>query len=271
MTKIYKSAFWILAAFACMVLLALEPQAAEYKAGPGDHYDSAGNIVSLDGTVLVNADGTVVETAAESNTGYTVLGNGTGGSSETPTTIIGWTGGGSAGSSTIGTVPETTAAQSTGTTAAKDAGTAASTSQNTAVTQSAVADNNVVSGSGQDAVYSFEGKKYKKSSLYGRQRLTGYSAGETGSDMTYSGKQAQPKHTVAAASDIPIGSIIIVEGASGPYASRYNGVYVVEDRGGEALESGRLIDIYFNSVAEAYAVTDAGWNYADIYIAEAIQ
>ncbi len=256
MIRIYRSAFLILAAFACLALPPLESSAAEYKAGPGDHYDAAGNIVALDGTVLVNADGTATETSTESTTGYTVIGNGTGGSSETPTAIIGWSGSSntaSNGSSTISTAPQTTA-QSSGNTQAV-----------------AVADNNIVSGSGQDAVYTFEGKQYKKASLYGRQKLTGYSAGETGSSMTYSGKQAQPKHTVAAPSDIPIGTVIIVEGATGPYASRYNGAYVVEDRGGEALESDRIIDIYFNSVAEAYAVTDAGWNYADIYIAVAVQ
>ncbi len=129
--------------------------------------------------------------------------------------------------------------------------------------------NNIVTGSGADAVYSFDGKKYTKTSLYGTRKLTGYSAEETGTAKTCSGKAAQALHTVAAPSDIPIGTVIIVEGKSGPYPSKYNGVYVVEDRGGSIIESQGLIDIFFNSTAEAYAVTDAGWNYADVYIAKA--
>ncbi len=80
-----------------------------------------------------------------------------------------------------------------------------------------------------------------------------------------------PRHTAAAPSDIPLGTVIIVEGVSGPRASLYNGVYVVEDRGGAKLEAERMIDIFFGSAAEADAVTAAGWNNADIYIAEAVK
>lgn len=121
------------------------------------------------------------------------------------------------------------------------------------------------------AVYTFEGKKYKAGDLYGVRRLTGYSPMENGSAMTYSGKQARAKHTVAAASDLPIGTVIILKGTSGPYSSDYNGLYVVEDRGGAMIEQDKMIDIFFDTYAEAARTTDAGWNYAEVWIAEPVE
>lgn len=254
--------------FSIAGLLAMNAEAAEYIMGPGDSYDAEGNIVSLDGTIVVRADGTIVEDAFKKDLPYTFIGNGTGASTDIPREIIAGTDTAAAASSTAGKVINEAAALSA---AAKR--NTVSTVQQTASTATAAGSisNNNVTGSGADAVYSFEGKKYRKSSLYGTQRLTGYSAEDVGTAQTYSGKTAAAYHTVAAPSNIPIGTVIMVEGKSGPYASRYNGVYVVEDRGGYTLESQGLIDIFCNTAAESDAITSAGWNYADIYIAEAVQ
>lgn len=241
--------------------------AAEYKLGPGDSYDAEGNIVALDGTIVVRADGTVVEDAFKSGSGYTVLGNGSGETNGVPREIIAGVDTGTAAGNTALKVANELASKA-GTTGNEAQSTAAGAQGTSA---GSISNNNIVTGSGADAVYSFEGKKYKKGTLYGTQKLTGYSADETGTAATYSGKTARVCHTVAAPSNIPIGTVIIVEGKSGPYASRYNGVYVVEDRGGYTLESQGLIDIFCASQAESSAVTAAGWNFADIYIAEAVQ
>ncbi len=251
-TGLFKTAILLAAAFFVALFYGnVDAEAAEYKLGPGDSYDAEGNIVALDGTIVVKADGTVVEDAFKSDSGYTVLGNGSGETNTTPREIIaGKDTGIAAGTAANGLAASGNATQGTGTGSIS---------------------NNIVTGSGANAVYSFEGKKYKKGTLYGTRQLTGYSAEEFGTSATYSGKTAKICHTVAAPSDIPLGTVIIVEGKSGPYASKYNGVYVVEDRGGDVLESQGFIDIFCASQAESSAVTAAGWNYADIYIAEAVQ
>ena len=122
-----------------------------------------------------------------------------------------------------------------------------------------------------NTIYTFEGKQYKAGASYGVHRLTGYSPVENGSAMTYSGRQARAKHTVAAASDLPIGTVIILKGTSGPYSSDYDGLYVVEDRGGAMIEQEKMIDIFFDTYAEAARTTDAGWNYAEVWIAEPVE
>ncbi len=304
MVKIYRTAVTVLASLVCLMVLSIRPQAAEYKLGPGDHYDEAGNVVALNGSIIVRADGTAVSDMASESKSYTVLGNGTGGSSEIPAAqIIAGAAGtksgsteaaaNASGSSTeaatataitataataqaaaTGNASENTAKTKTNSNTATAAGTGSIDTRSAAQTAKAAeisVPNYTVSGSGADAVYTFEGKKYRKSSLYGTQRLTGYAAEETGTSSTVSGKAAMPRHTAAAPSDIPLGTVIIVEGVSGPRASLYNGVYVVEDRGGAKLEAERMIDIFFGSAAEADAVTAAGWNNADIYIAEAVK
>lgn len=250
MIKIYKTLLWVLAASACIVILSIRPQAAEYKMGPGDHYLADGSIASLDGTTLVDADGNAVSNSAKSgNTGYTVIGNGSGSSEENAVSEI--INGVSDGKISRGPIVVNTAKQD------KD------TVQTAANSDDSVSDDGTV--------YSFEGKKYRKSALYGTRRLTGYAEDEGGTAMTVSGRIAKAKHTAAVPSDIPLGSVIIVEGSNGPHASRYNGVYVVEDRGGAVLESEGLIDLFFDSVPEAEEVTAGGWNYAKIWIAEAVQ
>ena len=252
MIKIYKTLLWVLAASACIVILSIRPQAAEYKLGPGDRLNADGSIVSLNGTLIVNADGTKVKDPFGTDNGsYTVIGNGSGRSGQDAVSEILNDVNAADASESFVTVDDTdTAGQSA---------------------SEAESDGSTASLSSADGTYSFEGTKYKKSSLYGKRRLTGYAESESGTAMTVSGKKAKPAHTAAAPSDIPLGSVIIVEGAEGPYASRYNGVYVVEDRGGAVLEAQGLIDLFFASDAEASAVTAGGWNYANIWIAEAVQ
>ena len=52
---------WGAAAVLCIIALSVQTQAAQFSMGPGDHYDAQGNIVALDGTLLVTADGTIAE------------------------------------------------------------------------------------------------------------------------------------------------------------------------------------------------------------------
>ena len=125
-----------------------------------------------------------------------------------------------------------------------------------------------VSTVNDSTVYTFEGKNYKLGASYGVHKLSGYSAEETGSAATASGKTAMAGHTIACASDLPLGTVIFLKGSSGPYSSDYDGFYVVEDRGGVYIESEGWLDIYFDTLAEAAHVTDAGWNYAEAWIAE---
>ena len=141
------------------------------------------------------------------------------------------------------------------------------------VTRTAVAQipapirNYQITGSGEDAVYTFEGVQYQKGASWGCHKLSGYT--EVGvAAKTSSGKIVKAHHTAAASSDLPLGTVIIVEGAEGPNASDYNGLYVVEDRGGYYLEQEGWLDLYFDTAEEADYVTHAGWNTANVWIAE---
>lgn len=214
---------WGAAALACIIALSVQTQAAQFNMGPGDHYDAEGNIVALDGTLLVRADGTIVENKYTEN------------------------------------VINAEAAKH---------GDGISTG---AGTRSAGSLNYTVSEKDGEKIYLFEGKTYTRASLYGSCRLTGYSEEECGTAMTFSGKMAAERHTVAASRGLPIGAVIIIEGTDGPNASDYNGMYVVEDRGGDKIENEDLIDIFFSSAAESKKVTASGWNRADIWVAEPVQ
>ena len=211
---------WGAAAVLCIIALSVETQAAQFSMGPGDHYDAEGNIVALDGTLLVTADGKIVENRYTENIiNSEALRNG--------------------GKAAAGARADMTAQL-----------------------------NYTVSVKDGTEYYSFEGKTYTKSSLYGNCRLTGYSEEECGTAMTFSGRQAMERHTVAASNGLPIGTVIIIEGTEGPNASGYNGMYVVEDRGGHKIENEDLIDIFFKSAAESAGVTASGWNRADVWVAE---
>lgn len=259
MIKIYKTLLWVLAASACIVILSIRPQAAEYKMGPGDRYAADGSIVSLDGTTVVDPEGNILTDAFSKNeTGYTVIGNGSG-SSNAVSEILN-----DVSDRQISKAPVVIgSSESSAGTGTKTAASLSKQSADKAETESGNA--------GNDGTFIVDGRQYRKSSLYGTRRLTGYAEEESGTAETVSGKTARAGHTAAVPSDIPLGTVIIVEGTDGPYASRYDGAYVAEDRGGAVLESEGFIDIFFDSVPEAEAVTAGGWNYAKIWIAEAVQ
>ena len=117
-----------------------------------------------------------------------------------------------------------------------------------------------------ESTFLLDGTEYKKGDFLGSRRLTGYSGEQWGTD-TASGQAAKAGYTVSATSQLPFGTVLIIDGGSGPAANVYDGIYVVQDRGGAAIESGEIIDIFFDTHAEAMAVTDLGWTYADIWIA----
>lgn len=120
---------------------------------------------------------------------------------------------------------------------------------------------------GGQTIYVFEGKEYTLGVSYGVHKLSGYSAAENGNARTTSGEIAMPRHTLAASSELPLGTVLIITGVSGPQKDLYNGMYVVEDRGGHYVENEGWLDIFFNTYEEALNITNYGWNYAEAYIA----
>ena len=122
--------------------------------------------------------------------------------------------------------------------------------------------------SADDKVYIHDDVKYVKGDSWGEHKLTGYSREKNG-DKLYSGREARAKHTIAASSELPTGTVIIVERIKGPNHSDFDGVYVVEDRGGKAIEGG-MLDIFFETDREARSVTHKGWNVAQVWIAKKV-
>ena len=97
-----------------------------------------------------------------------------------------------------------------------------------------------------------ESTHYIKGAHVGNFKLTGY----YGSGVTYSGVYPKANHTIAAdLSILPMGTKVFIN----------NTVYTVEDIG--SAVRGNLIDVYYNTRAEAAGVTDRGWQFADVYIA----
>lgn len=123
--------------------------------------------------------------------------------------------------------------------------------------------------SSDTTVFTIDGKSYVKGEYWGAHRLTGYS-GEQWGTLTASGATATAKHTVSATSKLPFGTVIIIDGGEGPEVDNYNGIYVVEDRGGNAIENEGVVDIFFDTHEEALRVTHYGWNTADIWIAKPV-
>lgn len=121
-------------------------------------------------------------------------------------------------------------------------------------------------------VFEHDGIKFKKSTLMGSFKLTGYCACKkcgTGTGITYSGKKVRANHTVAADLKLlPIGTYIIIEGIEDG-AKKYNGVYQVEDKGGGVKN--KHIDIYQPTHELASLVTYHGATHANVYIADAIK
>ena len=119
--------------------------------------------------------------------------------------------------------------------------------------------------SGDTVVYG--GVTYKKGAYQGTHKMSGYTWSEEYGNMTASGKGATSNHTVAYSSSLPLGTQIIVEYSSGPLDHRYDAVYTIEDRGDYHIENEGWIDIFFDTYAQACAITDLGWNYADVWVA----
>ena len=124
-----------------------------------------------------------------------------------------------------------------------------------------------------DGTYTFEGKTYKIESSWGEHCLTGYAA--TG-NCTSSGKMPTVYHTVSGPRAMR-GKICLIKGTrmlSGTgNPSAYDGIYVFEDTGGTAVETGTastmnvpVVDIYRGTYAAACEVTATGSKVAEVFI-----
>jgi len=119
-------------------------------------------------------------------------------------------------------------------------------------------------------IYIHDGVAYVKGEDKGRFSLSGYCACTkcgTGTGITASGKPVREAHTIA--SDwkvLPKGTVIILENAVGKDGQVYDGVYVVEDRGGGVKNN--HLDIYRPTHELASLVTHYGRAYGNVFIAE---
>lgn len=123
--------------------------------------------------------------------------------------------------------------------------------------------------------FSFNGKTYVIEKDWGLHYLTGYGPNEDGSRMTRSGHDATANYTVSS-TYANLGKVILVRAEKG--SSRYDGVYLCEDTGGPAVETGipttmstPVVDIFFDTAEEADNVTAAGWITARIYILKEVK
>ena len=280
MNKTYRSVLlWGAAALVCLIVLARPSYAAniselpDFRPGPGDHYDVSGRLYSLDGKLLVEADGEIVDTelALEvKNRAALAAANGLGTTVSAAEVEAAAAQAQTAQEQTAET-QEVVQAQEASVVTDAPAEVAAGTEETVgaAVEEAPKPAYQVFDEDGR-TVYSYEGKKYVAASSYGIHKLSGYCPTPEYGRGTFSGKEARACHTVAAASDLPIGTIVILKGTSGPYPSDYNGVYCVEDRGGYYIEQEGWIDIFFDTDREAAHVTDAGWNYAEVWVAKEV-
>ena len=117
--------------------------------------------------------------------------------------------------------------------------------------------------------FTFDGKSYVVDYDWGAHYLTGYTA--TG-NRTYSGTVPVQGRTIAGPSYL-VGKVCYIKGISGPKGSTYDGVYKFEDTGGYAVEYGYettmgvpVVDLYFDTYAQACATTAAGWTTVEVYI-----
>ena len=117
-----------------------------------------------------------------------------------------------------------------------------------------------------------DGVIYRKGESMGQFKLSGFCACKicgTGTGLTASGKPVRENHTIAADWNVlPKGTVIILENAIGKDGTSYDGVYVVEDRGGGVKNN--HIDIYRPTHELAKLVTLKGRAYGDVYIAEKV-
>ena len=99
---------------------------------------------------------------------------------------------------------------------------------------------------------SIENQGYTKGESLGIFQLVGYS----GDGMTYSGAPTKANHTIAAdLTVLPLGTKVFVGDT----------VYTVEDIGSGV--KGKMIDIYFSTMAEARALTHSGRVYSEVFAA----
>ncbi|MBR3288968.1 MAG: 3D domain-containing protein [Lachnospiraceae bacterium] len=128
----------------------------------------------------------------------------------------------------------------------------------------------IISVASDSNIYIHDGIAYVKGEDKGRFSLSGYCACTkcgTGTGITASGKPVREEHTIA--SDwkvLPKGTVIILENAVGKDGQVYDGVYVVEDRGGGVKNN--HIDIYRPTHELASLVTHYGRAYGNVFIAE---
>ena len=119
-------------------------------------------------------------------------------------------------------------------------------------------------------IYIHDGVFYKKGESKGSFSLSGYCPCNicgTGTGITASGKVARANHTISADTKVlPMGTVVILENAVGKDGQVYDGVYVVEDRGGGVKNN--HIDIFRPTHDLASLVTYHGKLYGDVYIAE---
>ena len=119
-------------------------------------------------------------------------------------------------------------------------------------------------------IYIHDGIAYVKGEDKVRFSLSVYCACSicgSGTGITASGKPVRESHTIA--SDwkvLPKGTVIILENAVGKDGQIYDGVYVVEDRGGGVKNN--HLDIYRPTHELASMVTHYGRAYGDVYIAK---
>lgn len=117
-----------------------------------------------------------------------------------------------------------------------------------------------------------DGITYVKGESKGQFSLSGFCACNicgSGTGFTASGKKVRENHTIAADWNVlPKGTVIILENAMGKDGTSYDGVYVVEDRGGGVKNN--HIDIYRPTHDLAKLVTYYGRAYGDVYLAEAV-
>lgn len=118
-------------------------------------------------------------------------------------------------------------------------------------------------------IFEHDGVYYRKGEAKGKFSLSGYCACKkcsSGTGLTYSGARVRENHTVAADKKVlPIGTMIILEGAVGKDGSVYDGVYKVEDIGGGV--NNNHLDIYRPTHDLACLVTHYGKCYGNVYIA----
>ena len=128
----------------------------------------------------------------------------------------------------------------------------------------------IISVASDSNIYIHDGIAYVKGEDKGRFSLSGYCACTkcgTGTGITASGKPVREEHTIA--SDwkvLPKGTVIILENAVGKDGQVYDGVYVVEDRGGGVKNN--HLDIYRPTHELASLVTHYGRAYGNVFIAE---